>query len=333
MTGDSARAESRAIFLQNSSFRTAEVEALSSDASFRRYFRLVDNSRRALLMDAPPPREGIRSYVSVARHLHTLGFSAPELMDCDESQGFLIIEDFGNDTYTHLLASGEDEQSLYELAIDSLCTLHSHEQALEISLPEYNVGELIEEANLLVDWYQPYLTGNECDGDAKGRYANAWCEVISSLQEPRTALVLRDFHVDNLMRLPGRDGVAACGLLDFQDALFGASAYDVVSLLEDARRDLGSGLATTMLERYRYGMQMADEEFAHFMQWYRVLGAQRHCKVLGIFVRLLQRDGKGVYIEHLPRILGLLKAHLDSDELAPLRTWFNSDFPEFIGNS
>ena len=184
---------------------------------------------------------------------------------------------------------------------------------------------------LLVDWYQPYITTGVGNEGVKERYADAWIEVLSSLPKPTKTLVLRDFHVDNLMRLHGRQGISACGLLDFQDALIGPSAYDLVSILEDARRDLCPDLVSKMLDRYYDGMKMGKEEVADFNKWYRVLGAQRHCKVLGIFVRLLRRDGKGAYMEHLPRVLELLRAQLRHEELAPLNGWFENDFPEIIG--
>ena len=305
--------------------------ALPSDASTRRYFRLSERNHVALLMDAHRPEENMQAFVKIARHLRALGLSAPELFEYSEYEGFLILEDFGDDTYTRLLCSGADEQGLYELAIDTLCSLHGNPQAREITLPEYSHASLLEEAMLLVDWYQPYITAGAGNEGLKERYADAWIEVLSSLPKPTKTLVLRDFHVDNLMRLHGRQGISACGLLDFQDALIGPSAYDLVSILEDARRDLCPDLVSKMLDRYYDGMKMGKEEVADFNKWYRVLGAQRHCKVLGIFVRLLHRDGKGAYMEHLPRVLELLRAQLRHEELAPLNAWFENDFPEVIG--
>jgi aminoglycoside/choline kinase family phosphotransferase len=327
------RAKRRAQFLHTSSFQDANVDALPSDASSRSYFRLKNGNRVALLMDAPPPEEDIESFIKVALHLSELGLSTPRLIEYNKNEGFLILEDFGNDTYTRLLCSGADEQCLYELAIDTLCYLHNNIKATEISIPEYSTSVLLEEAALLVDWYQPYIRGAESNESIKERYAKAWIEVICALPTPNNTLVLRDFHVDNLMRLQGRQGVSACGLLDFQDALIGASAYDVVSLLEDARRDLCPDLVANMLGRYCSGMHMTNSEITDFIKWYRVLGAQRHCKVLGIFVRLLRRDGKGTYMEHLPRVLELLRSHLDHEEMAPLRSWFKNDFPEVMGTA
>ena len=238
------------------------------------------------------------------------------------------MEDFGNDTYTRLLARGEPERPLYELAVDTLVALHRHSRAAEVALSAYDTAAFIDEALLLVDWYLPWrnadFTGSE---SCVERFVQAWTDVFEALPPAPDTLVLRDFHVDNLMPLSGRQGVAACGLLDFQDALIGPSAYDLVSLLEDARRDVCGELSLDMRSRYYTAMDLVPDQVAAFESWYRVLGAQRHCKVLGIFVRLWRRDGKDTYLQHLPRVARLLRSHLDSDELAPLSGWLRDETP------
>ena len=308
-------------FLKQSSFAGAKMTALSADMSFRRYYRLSGATRPALLMDAPPPREDLRPFIKVARHLHELGLSAPALYDRDVEQGFLILEDFGEDTYTRLLAAGGNERALYELAIDTLCELHRQPRAVDIDLPSYDVDTLLREALLLPEWYLPWLRKCAVDEDFCHSFREAWRELLSRLPKIPRQLVLRDFHVDNLVHLPGRTGVAACGLLDFQDALLGPAAYDVMSLLEDARRDIPAALAQQMLQRYRRAMAMNDHDFDNFMIWYRVLAAQRHCKVLGIFVCFQQRQGNAMHLKHLPRVRRLLYSHLHREELAPLARW------------
>ena len=236
------------------------------------------------------------------------------------------MEDFGNDTYTRLLARGEPERPLYELAVDTLVALHRHSRTAEVALSAYDTAAFIDEALLLVDWYLPWLnadfTGSESSVE---RFVQAWTDVFEALPPAPDTLVLRDFHVDNLMQLSGRQGVAACGLLDFQDALIGPSAYDLVSLLEDARRDVCGELGLDMRSRYYTAMDLVPDQVAAFESWYRVLGAQRHCKVLGIYVRLWRRDGKDTYLQHLPRVARLLRSHLDSDELAPLSAWLRDE--------
>ena len=328
ITRETSRQELRDTFISNSRFAGGNLQALPADASFRRYFRIDGATVPALLMDAPAPQEDIRQFVRVARHLSDLGLSAPGLYEQDEVNGFLALEDFGNDTYTRLLARGEPERPLYELAVDTLVALHRHSRAAEVALSAYDTAAFIDEALLLVDWYLPWrnadFTGSE---SCVERFVQAWTDVFEALPPVPDTLVLRDFHVDNLMPLSGRQGVAACGLLDFQDALIGPPAYDLVSLLEDARRDVCGELSLDMRSRYYTAMDLVPDQVAAFESWYRVLGAQRHCKVLGIFVRLWRRDGKDTYLQHLPRVARLLRSHLDSDELAPLSGWLRDETP------
>lgn len=328
ITRASSRQELRDNFISNSRFAGASLEELPADASLRRYFRICGGDLAALMMDAPAPQEDIRPFVRVARHLSDLGLSAPILYEQDEVNGFLAVEDFGNDTYTRLLARGEPERPLYELAVDALVALHRHSRASKVGVPDYDMAALIDEALLLVDWYLPWLNeGFTRSESSVGGFVQAWMDVFEALPPAQNTLVLRDFHVDNLMRLSGRQGAAACGLLDFQDALIGPSAYDLVSLLEDARRDVCSELSLDMLDRYYNAMNLVPDQVAAFESWYRVLGAQRHCKVLGIFVRLWRRDGKDKYLHHLSRVARLLRSHLDSDELVPLSDWLRDETP------
>ena len=328
ITRASSRQALRDNFISNSRFAGASLQALPTDASLRRYFRIHGADMPALLMDAPAPQEDIRPFVRVARHLSDLGLSAPELYEQDEVNGFLAVEDFGNDTYTRLLARGEPERPLYELAVDALVALHRHSRASKVGVPGYDMAAFIDEALLLVDWYLPWLNDGFTRSESSvGRFVQAWTDVFEALPPAQNTLVLRDFHVDNLIRLSSRKGAAACGLLDFQDALIGPSAYDLVSLLEDARRDVCSELSLDMLSRYCNALDLVPDQVATFKSWYRVLGAQRHCKVLGIFVRLWRRDGKDTYLHHLPRVARLLRSHLDSDELAPLSDWLRNETP------
>ena len=241
--GDAVLSEDRrramADFLAAQGWGGNAPAVLAGDASFRRYYRLLDGSRRAVLMDAPPPQEDVRPYVAVAEILRTHGFSAPEIYAEDREQGFLLIEDFGDDTYTKLLARGADEASLYTLAIDTLVALHRVVEAERLpELPLYDEERLLTEAALLVDWYLPCALGAELPAPARDSYLARWREVLPHAELPAPTLVLRDYPVDNLMLLHGCSGVCACGLLDFQDAVCGPAAYDLVSLLKDARQPL-----------------------------------------------------------------------------------------------
>ncbi len=313
-------------FLALSGWGDAKRDPLPGDASFRRYIRLLHPAGdKAMLMDAPPPQEDVRPFLSMARHLVDLGLSAPKILAANEEQGFLLLEDFGNDTYTQLLKKGVDEKGLYRLATNVLVYLHRLNEAKAIpqGLPDYNQEKLLTEVSLLTDWYMPAVIGKPSP-DTLGEFTAIWQSLISTiLQGPKT-LVLRDFHVDNLMLLPERgEGVESCGLLDFQDAVTGHPAYDLMSLLEDARRDLSPGLAEEMLDYYFAAFPEISQD--EFRVAYAILGAQRHAKVIGIFTRLSVRDGKGVYLEHIPRVWHLLEKACEHPVLRPFREWLNKN--------
>lgn len=314
-----SRTLAREAFLARVQPSSARLEALPADASFRRYFRVVDGDAPLMLMDAPPDRENVRPFVQVATHLLALGLSAPRILAEDESSGFLLLEDLGNDTFTNLLAEGADETALYDVAVDVLAYLHGHADNAAIDLPPYDEATLLGEASLLTEWYLPALTGAPCPAPAHEAWLAAWRLVFASLPTTPSVFVHRDYHVDNLMRLAGRDGVAACGLLDFQDALIGSPAYDLVSLIEDARRDLTPGLGEHIRDRYLSALP--DTDARSLDAWCHALGAQRHAKVAGIFVRLRDRDGKSGYIRHLPRVLRLFRRTIAHPVLAPVQRW------------
>lgn len=316
-----------AAFLRTAGWGEAQRHKLPGDASFRRYERLTLAGRRAMLMDAPPPREDVRPFLRVARHLTGLGFSAPRIYEADEQAGLLILEDLGDDTYTRLLARGADERQLYELAIDVLIALHRlpEAQAIPAGLPPYDDARLLDEAQLLVDWFMPAMAGVPMPRDLIEDYLALWRAVLPVARRVPTTLVLRDYHVDNLMGLSGRSGIAACGLLDFQDAVAGPTAYDVVSLLEDARRDLAPGLPEAMMERYLAAFPKLDRPA--FLAAAAVLSAQRNAKIIGVFTRLSRRDGKHHYLAHLPRVWRLLEQDLSHPALRDLRAWFDRTLP------
>lgn len=316
----------RSKFASKAGWDSATMESLPGDASFRHYFRLRDGARQALLMDAPPATEDSCAFVTIARHLTSLGLSAPQIEAADLEMGFAIIEDFGTDTYTKLLAAGEGAQPLYELAVDTLIHLHNQPEAVEIDLPPYDDATLLAEVTLFTDWYMPELTGKPVAASVKRSFARAWEMAIEEMPSYTPVLVLRDFHVDNLMALPERRGFAQCALLDFQDALMGHPAYDLVSLLEDARRDVTDDLANSMRQKYRE--KCLDETSQDFDDWYHFLGAQRHTRVAGVFVRLFVRDGKADYLVHIPRVMRLLTRNLGHPCLAPIKQWFDQHLPD-----
>jgi N-acetylmuramate 1-kinase len=327
------RERSVAAFLTAQGWDGAKRSPLAGDASFRRYQRVARGGRRAVLMDAPPAKEDVRPYVKVARHLKSLGFSAPEVLAKDAAAGLLILEDLGDDTYTKVLDQAgprkrsKVEAELYGLAVDVLIELHKlpAERAVPKGLPSYGNGRLLDEAFLLPQWYLPAITGEHVSESQRKAYGEAWLAVLPVVHAQPKTLVLRDYHVDNLMRLEGRTGIAACGLLDFQDAVAGPGAYDLMSLLEDARRDVRPELAQTMMARYYAAFPDLDRN--GFEVAYRVLAAQRHAKVIGIFTRLCLRDRKPAYLVHIPRVWRLLERALAEPALAPVATWFATYLP------
>jgi aminoglycoside/choline kinase family phosphotransferase len=313
------------LFLDAHGWGGFEPAPLADDASFRRYFRLADGRRRAVLMDAPPPREDVRPFATVATHLAALGLSAPRILAKDIHSGFLLLEDFGDETYTRALAAGADEKALYALAVDTLVALHRHPAQVKVDVPAYDDATLDREASLLVDWFLPAWRGAPTPDGVVRDYLAAWRRVYPLARVGKPGLVLRDYHVDNLVRLAGRTGTAACGLLDFQDALIGPRAYDVASLVEDARRDVSPALARVCLERYLAAFpELSPADFATATT---VLSAQRNAKIVGIFVRLARRDGKPQYLRHIPRVWRLLAGNLAHPALAELRGWFDAHVP------
>ena len=229
---------------------------------------------------------------------------------------FLLLEDLGTQTFTQLLAEGYDEVALYRQAIGVLGRINRHPRGATIALPVYDTERALAEANLLLDWYIPARRSRPVKAEARAAFQQIWKHVLATLPPLRPTLVLRDYHVDNLMLAGGQ-----CALLDYQDAVIGSPAYDLVSLLEDARRDIAPTLTDDMLELYL--QQNKDIDRRNLRRHYLVWGTQRHCKVAGIFVRLWLRDGKDAYLRHLPRVMALLQRHLHDPVLEPLRNWLD----------
>ena len=316
-----------AAFLAAAGWPDAPYAPLAADASFRRYYRLAEGGRRAVLMDAAPPREDVGPFLAMARHLTALGYSAPRVFADDVQTGLLLLEDLGDDTFTRLLARGEPEDALYTLATDLLIDLHRHPagQAVPAALPPYDDHRFVEEAALLIGWYVPQVFGAPVPPAIEREYRDLWRATLAPARDVPEVLVLRDYHVDNLMRVMGREGIAACGLLDFQDAVRGPCTYDLVSLVEDARRDISAAVAQASRQRYLAAFPGLDR--AAFDRSMAILGAQRHAKVIGIFTRLCVRDGKPGYLHHIPRLWRLLEAACRHEALAPIRAWLDIHVP------
>jgi aminoglycoside/choline kinase family phosphotransferase len=303
-------------FLAKAGWGGAEIEPLPGDASFRRYFRVRHGTRSAMLMDAPPPNEDPTPFLRAAKWLDANNLRAPYILAEDAARGLVLLEDFGDVRMREYVDEWPgDECEIYRNAIDALVVLHRLPPGPFL---DYSLSEYMREARLLTEWYCP-AQGLSVD---TASYAKAWEDVISQLlprQRPGVC-VLRDYHAENIMLLGSLDKQ---GLLDFQDALNGHPAYDLVSLLQDARRDVAVELETEMFDYYVEQTGVGSD----FLADYAVLGAQRNAKIVGIFVRLWKRDGKDRYLGYIPRVWALLERDLTHPALAPVAKWFEANIP------
>ena len=307
-------------FLAACGWAGARILPLAGDASFRRYFRVVDGNRSAVLMDAPPPHEDPRPFIAVAEWLVSRGLSAPDIIARDLDKGLLLLADFGDARLRETLdADPQRERELYELSTDVLVHLHGH-PPME-GLPPHGLKQWLTELELFTDWYCPAV-GADVDPEA---YRGAWTDVLQSVANDGLGpvTVLRDYHAENIMLVDDRQGVAHFGLLDFQDALAGHPAYDLASVLEDARRDVPPAIERAMIDRY----VAATGHGEGFERAYWALAAQRNTRILGVFTRLCKRDDKPGYRRFQPRMWGLLDGDLAQPGLEPVRDWFEANIP------
>lgn len=306
-----------AAFLKVHGYDPQELTPLPGDASARRYYRLAEQG--LLLMEEQANAVDLQNFVAISKYLTGLGLSAPRIYALDQVAGLALIEDFGQQTFTRLLATGQTEAPLYELAVEALVHLHGHGQAARPVLRDYNNQALVEELEMFTDWYVPYCAPSLDKAAFKTAFLTLWQQALADIAQVRDVLVLRDYHVDNLMVIANRQGVARCGLLDFQDGVFGAAAYDLVSLTQDARRDLAKGLEEHLVLHYL--RQRPELNKPAFMADYWLLAAHRHTKILGNFERLSKRDGKHQYLAFIPRVqrqLTLALAQSGLDEISAL---------------
>lgn len=313
-----------ASFLARAGWGDAERRPLAGDASFRRYDRLQGPKGRAVLMDAPPPHEDIRPFVAIDRYLAEVGLGAPALMAEDAGAGLLLMEDLGDTIYKRVLETGAaEERPLYIAAVDALVALHRH--APPAGLARYGDGEMIEKALLFVDWFMP-LAGLDLPDGAQEDFVAAWRAMLPLLTAVPEVVILRDYHAENLLWLPERQGLKRVGQLDFQDATLGPATYDLVSLLQDARRDVGATTVAAALQRYLDAFPELDRDA--FAAAYAVTGLQRNFRILGVFCRLLTRDGKPHYQGFMDRVWGHVAADLGHPATAPLGAWLDRFVPQ-----
>ncbi len=320
------RTDASAKFVAKSGFGGAARVPISGDASNRKYDRLTQGRESVILMDAPPDKgEDVRPFIRIAQHLRDIGLSAPRILAADTEQGFLILEDLGDDLFARVLAhngsAADLEMRLYSGAIDVLNALH--QAPVPRSVERYTSALMTEVAALAFDWY--LLAAHGANPDARADFASAMRPLLDAVDATPDVLILRDYHAENLLWLSDRDGVAQVGLLDFQDAMAGHPAYDLVSLLQDARRDVPAVIERDMIDRF---CTISGRERTGFEVAYHVLGAQRNLRILGVFARLCVRDGKVHYPDLIPRVWGHLVRDLAHPALATIAPLVLDVLPE-----
>ncbi|MGI9383902.1 MAG: aminoglycoside phosphotransferase family protein [Methyloligellaceae bacterium] len=353
-SGRLARLRAMAAFLKRATSGRPRLGYLQGDASTRAYARVRTQDRACILMDSPRQPDGpvirdgkpysaiahlaedVRPFVAVATALRAAGLSAPEVLAHDLDDGFLLIEDLGDRVYGAEVAARDDLSEIYRVAVDALVTLRGAgaPERLELpggayGLPAYDDAALMIEVDLLLDWFWPAAHGTEASEPARAEFRSLWRQQFDFLAGQPVGWVLRDYHSPNLIWLPEREGVARAGIIDFQDALSGPHAYDLVSLLQDARLDVPAAVERTLFAHYCAACERIDPTFdrTEFSRAYAVLGAQRNTKILGIFVRLAKRDGKTGYLAHLPRVAAYLERNLAHPDLVALRRWYDNHLP------
>jgi hypothetical protein len=342
--------------LDHSGWSGARREFMQGDASSRSYERLVKpDGCSAILMNSPPRPDGpplrygksysaiaklaedIRPFIAVGRALREQGLSAPEIIAFNLPAGLAIVEDLGSEP-----VAGDDGiiEERYAVALAGLAFLHNANLPGTLPLdgsetyriPHYDADALSIETELLLDWYAPYIACVQLASGAKATFVNLWRQAVQDVLAARPVWTLRDFHSPNLLWLAEREGIARVGILDFQDCVLGHPAYDVVSLLQDARADVPQDTELKLLAHYARFRRGADPGFdaAGFARAYSILGAQRATKILGIFARLDERDHKPQYLAHLPRVEKYLATDLTHPALAALKLWYEEHMPRIF---
>ncbi len=342
--------------LEHAGWAEAKRAPMYGDASTRAYERLTDpQGRTAILMIAPPRPPGpplrfgksyaeiaklstdIRAFLAVGEGLRALGYSTPRVYAYSVADGLALLEDFGTETIVD--ANGVNP-SRYAEAAALLADLHIRLLPRELifggetySLPVYDLDAMLIEVELALDWYAPAIARGAPSSGARMQFLGLWREILSApLAEPLT-WTLRDYHSPNLHWLAERNGLARLGLIDFQDAVLGPPAYDVASLLQDARQPTPGDVEARLLALYgrRRGQADPSFDFEKFVAHYAIMGAQRATKILGLFTRLDRRDGKPQYLKLLPRIEQTLARNLAHPVLEPIERWFETHLPRALG--
>lgn len=311
-------------FLNQNQINNYQLHKVAGDASFRHYFRAVLADKSFIIMDAPPQKEDVRPFCKIADFLLAEKFCAPKIFARDFENGFLLLEDFGDTSYRKAIEQGDNEINLYKNAVDLLVNLKQVKPPQD--LPIYDAELLLKEVMLFVDWYLPNVAKITINQDQISEFKHIWLDLFAKLSSEKN-LVLRDYHSENLMIIANRQGIKSVGLLDFQDAVLGSSAYDLVSLLEDARRSVSENTQQKMLQHY---LEQSNCDKERFMNDYKILSLQRNIKIVGIFSRLAFRDHKQNYLDLLPRVFSYIYPRLEDNSLLTIKKFLRKFLPTKI---
>lgn len=315
-------------FLKNNSIVEFQVETILADCSKRKYERIIAKDRNFILMDCPPKGENIEMFIVMSKFLQKHGFSAPQIYDYDAKNGLLLLEDLGKNKFTNLFPDKENpdfEKEAYLKATELLLDLHNI-SITEIELPHYDDRLLMKEVLLMIEHYIPVLRGEKIAQKAVEEFKEIWTHLFHYTRLIPEVIVLRDYHADNLIWLSARNELQKVGLLDFQDAVIGSRAYDLVCLLEDARRDVPKDVVEQCINHYVENSKI-DITRKEFLAAYAILGAQKNCKIAGIFARKAA-EGNAAYLKFIPRVIEHIKNDLQNPLLFPLKKWLAEHLPE-----
>lgn len=294
------------------------------DSSIRRYFRVNKGKQTAILMETVPdgspyatPGHALSDFLMVSQWLNAIGLNAPDIYEHDLENGYVLLEDFGEECFRDAAADPENIRDLYRLAADAL--EHLAAQDCQLDLPEYYESHVHRRHRRIVDWFMPLMRGRENEAGLVEDYRAVWAEIETALPEPSHGFLHVDFHAQNLMWLPKERGLHRCGILDFQGAMRGPLPYDLGNLLEDARTDVPQDIKDEILEG------LGERHQA----WYRVLATQFHCRVIGQFIKQAVMDDNPSYIKHIARLQHYLDEAMQDSVLAPLRFWFKEQGIDF----
>jgi len=311
-------------FLADRGWDGAVAKPLAGDGSVRRYTRLVRGGRSCLLMECPPELS-IEPFLKVDALLRKLGLSAPEVLASDASAGLALVEDFGDDTFSRLLGDGADETALYRLAVDLLIELHRRATPADLaSLPVFDDDRALDGLFRMLDWYWPAIHGAPASETVRREFESAWRAVLPQMRSVPDSIALFDYHTDNLLRLD-RPGVAACGIIDFQDAAQAPVVFDIATLLANDRRAIPDRLRDALIDRYLVAFPALDRDA--FMTAFAVKTAHWNTRIVGTFARLLRRDGKLHYQRFMPRVWFLIERMIQHPALAPVAEWYQRHLP------